>query len=44
MKTAVLAIGGNSILRAGEEATFKALPAIRAALESKVVATEESNR
>jgi len=34
----------SQLIRAGEEATFKALPAIRAALESKVVATEESNR
>jgi NTE family protein len=34
----------SQLIRAGEEATFKALPAIRAALESKAVAPEESNR
>jgi len=34
----------TEMIRAGEEATLKALPAIRAALESKTVEAEESNR
>jgi NTE family protein len=34
----------SQMIRAGEEATLKALPAIRTALESKAVATEESSR
>ena len=34
----------SELIRAGEEAALKALPAIRAALESKTVATEESTQ
>jgi NTE family protein len=34
----------DQLIRAGEEATLKALPAIRAALESRVVTPEQSNR
>ena len=34
----------GQLIRAGEEATLKALPEIRAALESKVVVPEESNQ